>query len=170
VIDAAERLACSTCVLVNVGVKRADLSPSHMTYFYDEDIRFSRLSFPHMLSPNNVPAGCGSIQAEVYFSKKYRPLTQAPKDLIDPVLDDLRRAGVLRNDDEILFRDARVVEYANVIFDLDRAAALQIVHGYLDDVGISYCGRYGDWDYMWTDQSYISGERAAESALSLSRA
>jgi hypothetical protein len=31
---------------------------------------------------------------------------------------------------------------------------------------VGYCGRYGDWGYMWTDESYISGERAAEAALS----
>ena len=66
--EAAQRLACSTCVLVNVGVNRQDLSTAHMTYFYDEDICFTRLSFPHMLSPRNVPPGTGSIQAEVYFS------------------------------------------------------------------------------------------------------
>ena len=58
------------------------------------------------------------------------------------------------------------VQYANVIFDLDRAKALETVHGYLDDIGIHYCGRYGDWGYMWTDESFISGERAAEAALS----
>ena len=39
------------------------------------------------------------------------------------------------------------------------------VHGFLDDVGIAYCGRYGDWAYLWTDESFISGERAAETAL-----
>ena len=59
-----------------------------------------------------------------------------------------------------------VVPYANVIFDLERAAAVETVHGYLDDVGVAYCGRYGDWGYMWTDESFISGERAAETALS----
>jgi protoporphyrinogen oxidase len=68
VLDASRRLACSKCVLVNVGVNREDLSGAHMTYFYDEDICFTRLSFPHMLSANNVPRGAGSIQAEVYFS------------------------------------------------------------------------------------------------------
>jgi len=45
IIDASQRLACSTCVLVNVGVDREDLSDAHMTYFYDEDICFTRLSF-----------------------------------------------------------------------------------------------------------------------------
>jgi protoporphyrinogen oxidase len=167
VVDASRRLACSTCVLVNVGVGRADLSEGQITYFYDQDICFTRLSFPHMLSSTNVPAGCGSIQAEVYFSDKYRPLKQSPDSLIDQVIADLRRTKTLREEDEILTRHATVVRYANVIFDLDRTAALETVHGYLDEIGIKYCGRYGDWGYMWTDESFISGERAAQSALSL---
>ncbi len=166
VVGASQRLACSTCVLVNVGVDRDDLSEAQITYVYDEDICFTRLSFPHMLSSENVPPGCGSIQAEVYFSSKYRPLTREPEDLIDDVIADLRRTGILREQDKVLSRHAKVVRHANVIFDLDRTAALKTVHGYLDEIGILYCGRYGDWGYMWTDESFISGERAAESALS----
>jgi protoporphyrinogen oxidase len=167
VVEASGKLACSTCVLVNVGVGRSDLSEAQITYFYDQDICFTRLSFPHMLSATNVPAGCGSIQAEVYFSEKYRPLTQSPEALIDQVIADLRKSNTLRDGDEVLTRHATVVRYANVIFDLDRTAALETVHGYLDEIGIKYCGRYGDWGYMWTDESFISGERAAQSALSL---
>jgi protoporphyrinogen oxidase len=165
VVDAAGLLACSTCVLVNVGVNRSDLSPAHMSYFYDEDICFSRLSFPHMLSANNVPEGAGSIQAEVYFSEKYKPLTGKPEDWIEPVIADLRRCGILRDSDAIISRAAWLLRYANVIFDLDRTAALRTVHAYLDDIGIAYCGRYGDWGYMWTDESFKSGELAAEKAL-----
>jgi protoporphyrinogen oxidase len=168
IVEASQRLAASTCVLVNVGVRRANLSNAHVTYFYDEDVRFTRLSFPHMLSATNVPAGCGSIQAEVYFSDKYRPLTQSPADLIEPVIADLVKTGTLRDDDEIITRHANTVRYANVIFDLDRAAALDTVHGYLRSLGIRYCGRYGDWGYLWTDESYISGERAAEAAFARS--
>ena len=165
VVDASRRLACSTCVLVNVGVNREDLSRAHMTYFYDEDICFTRLSFPHMLSARNVSPGTGSIQAEVYFSDKYKPLTGSPQDWIEPVIKDLRSCGLLREDDRVLFSNAMLVRYANVIFDLERAAALKKVHGYLDEIGISYCGRYGDWGYMWTDESFKSGESAAERAL-----
>lgn len=33
VLAASRRLACSTCVLVNVGVNRADISKAHITYF-----------------------------------------------------------------------------------------------------------------------------------------
>ncbi len=167
VVEAARKLACSTCVLVNVGVARENLSEGHMTYFYDEDICFTRLSFPHMLCPQNVPAGTGSIQAEVYFSDKYKPLANAPEEWIQPVIRDLRRCGLLRDDDKILSTGARLLRYANIIFDLDRASALAVVHAYLDDVGIAYCGRYGDWGYMWTDESFKSGEGAADKALSM---
>src|SRR5215831_5561786 len=165
VLEASRRLACSTCVLVNVGVDRKDLSDAHITYFYDEDICFTRLGFPHMLSATNAPVGTGSIQAEVYFSDKYKPLTGSPDDWIDPVITDLRRCGVLHDDDRVLFSSARLVRYANIIFDLDRAAALATVHGYLDDLGIAYCGRYGDWGYLWTDESFKSGENAAQKVL-----
>ena len=166
VVEASRRLACSTCVLVNVGVDREDLSKAHMTYFYDEDICFTRLGFPHMLSAKNAPPGTGSIQAEVYFSDKYRPFSGAAEDWIEPVIRDLRKCGLLLEEDQILSRKAMFLRYANIIFDLERAEALKTVHGYLDDLGISYCGRYGDWGYMWTDESFISGEKAADRALS----
>ncbi|MGN6097280.1 MAG: protoporphyrinogen/coproporphyrinogen oxidase [Bosea sp. (in: a-proteobacteria)] len=165
VLEAAGRLACSSCVLVNIGIDRADISKAHMSYFYDEDICFTRLGFPHMLSDSNAPSGMGSIQAEVYFSDKYRPFSGQPSDWIEPVINDLRRCGLLRDRDRILCSNAMYLRYANIIFDLDRAAALATVHGYLDDLGIAYCGRYGDWGYMWTDESFKSGEAAAATAM-----
>ena len=99
-----------------------------MTYFYDEDICFARLGFPHMLAARNAPPGTGSIQAEVYFSDKYKPLTGSPEDWIEPVIRDLRHCGLLREDDRVLCSKAMLLRYANVIFDLDRAAALATVH------------------------------------------
>jgi len=57
------------------------------------------------------------------------------------------------------------VNYANVIFDLDRADALKVVRGYLDELGVESCGRYGEWGYQWTDEAFMSGERAAQRAL-----
>ena len=165
VTEAAGLLACTTCVVVNLGVDRDDLSGYHWTYFYDDDFFFTRLSFPHLLSPNNVPAGAGSIQAEVYYSAKYRPLDREPEACIEPVVSDLRRCGLLREDDRILHRNAAVVPYANVIFDRDRPAALATVLGYLEELGIATCGRYGRWGYHWTDESFLSGEEAAQQIL-----
>jgi protoporphyrinogen oxidase len=164
--DAAQRLACTSCVLVNIGVNRAHISDAHISYFYDPDIVFTRLSFPHKMSPHNVPEGGSSIQAEIYFSDKYKPLWNHDQaQLRDAVVADLIRCGLLNASDQILCKESMILKYANIIFDHDRQASLERVHGYLDDVGIAYCGRYGDWGYMWTDESFKSGERAAESVL-----
>ena len=69
------------------------------------------------------------------------------------------------NQPKVLFCNFGVIPFANVIFDLERAAALATVHGFLDDIGISYCGRYGEWGYLWTDDSFLSGENAAQKVL-----
>jgi protoporphyrinogen oxidase len=166
---AAEELSFSSAMVVNVGVDREDLSPAHITYFYDEDVVFSRLNFPHMLSPHVVPTGAGSIQAEVYHSDRYRPLAMTPEQTVDRVLSDLLRCGVLRDDDRLLVAEARNVRYANVIWDHQRAAAVATVHDYLDEIGVVRCGRYGDWDHSWTDESFLSGERAGREVMAGTR-
>ncbi len=165
VLAAAEALSFSSAMVVNVGVDREDLSPAHITYFYDEDVVFSRLNFPHMLSPHVVPPGAGAIQAEVYYSDRYRPLGMTPEQTIDRVVADLRRLGVLHEDDDLLVAEARDITYANVIWDPARAAAVSTVHDYLDEIGVVRCGRYGDWDHAWTDEAFLSGERAGRQVL-----
>jgi len=146
---------------------RDDITDAIWTYFYDTDIIFTRLSFPYQMSPNTVPSGCGSIQAEIYFSDKYRPVDRSPEDCIDPVIADLKRCGLIKEDDKILHTSSSMIKYANVIFDLDRKQAVKTVHEYLDDIGIRYCGRYGDWGYIWTDEAFKSGENAAQKMVDI---
>jgi protoporphyrinogen oxidase len=163
--DAAALLSCSQVVLVNIGLNRPVDTKAQWTYFYDDDICFARLSFPPGFSPSLVPDGCGSIQAEVYFSEKWKPLAGAPDDWIEPTIDGLIQCGLVKDRSEIIHKSTIFAPFANVIFDHDRPAALATVHGYLQDVGVHYCGRYGDWGYIWTDQAFISGERAAKQAV-----
>lgn len=158
---AAAQLACTTCVIVNVGVSRNDFSPAAWTYFYDEDLTFTRLSFPHKMSPHTCPPGCGSVQAECYFSDKYRQLTADPDSLVQPVINDLIRVGLLQSQEEVIHTSMIFVRYANIIFDLDRETALPTVHRWLDERGIVYVGRYGEWGYHWTDEAFKSGEMGA---------
>ena len=119
-----------------------------------------------MLSPHNVPDGCGSIQAELYYSDKYRPLDRPIEDLIQPTIDDLTRCGLLRPDDRILVQagDAVAVRERDLRSrspggDSRRCTAIST------KIGVLVCGRYGEWGYHWTDESFISGEQAAQRAL-----
>jgi protoporphyrinogen oxidase len=163
--DAAHLLSCSQAVIVNIGLNRPVDTRAQWTYFYDSDICFARASFPSVFSPNLTPPGCGSIQAEIYFSDKWKPLQGAPQDWIEPTIDGLIHCGLVRDRAEIVHKSVIFAPFANVIFDYDRPKALETVHGFLDEIGIAYCGRYGDWGYIWTDQAFKSGERAANMIL-----
>ncbi|MDQ8727664.1 FAD-dependent oxidoreductase [Bradyrhizobium sp. LHD-71] len=163
--EAASRLACTQFVVVNIGLSRPlDMKPQ-WSYFYDEDIPFARVSYRGNLSSRNVPPGCDALQAEIYFSEKYRPLQGPPDDWIEPTIDALIKCGIVANRDEVIHKSTIWSPFGNVIFDLDRAAAVNTVHGFLRDIGINYCGRFGEWGYIWTDHAFMSGENAAKAAL-----
>lgn len=157
--EAAEKLSCSSHLLVSVGVKRPALNDAYWMYVYDEDIPFSRISFPSKYSGRIAPEGYASAQVEIVHSK-YKALP-AQESIADLTVEGLIRCGILHNREEIDMLDIRDIKYANVIFDFDRQANLALVHDYLRQVGIHWCGRYGDWEYHWTDQAMLSGERAA---------
>lgn len=165
VVEAAAMLSCSSVVLVNIGIKKPVESKAQWTYFYDEDISFTRLSYPSLFAASMAPEGCGSFQAEHYYSKKWKPLEATTESLIEPTINDLIRCGLIEKHEDVVHTSVIFAPYANIIFDYDRPKCLETVHGFLDDVGVGYCGRYGDWGYIWTDQAFKSGERAAAQAL-----
>lgn len=166
VLEAAAKLACTEVVLVNIGISKSHVRDDHWTYFYDEDIIFARLSYPSNFSSRVAPKDCSALQAEVYFSDKWKPRDKPPEAYIEPVIDGLLKAGLIEDRAQVNHTSTIVAPYANIIFDHDRPAALKTVHAYLDDVGVGYCGRFGDWGYIWTDQAFASGEKAARKALS----
>jgi protoporphyrinogen oxidase len=159
--DAAGRLRCTSMLLVDVAVARSDLFSSHWFYVYDEDLLISRGHFPHMLASGNAPSGCGNVQLEVYFGA-HKPLPDTPANVASTVVDELVHLGILKNRDEVLWVRDRVVPFANVLFDHDRKPALDIIRPWLATTGIEVAGRYGEWGYLWTDDSLASGWSAAE--------
>lgn len=157
--EAAEKLVCTSLVLVNVGIEHPTSLPNaHWMYFYDEEVIFARGNCPHLLSPDNAPSGCGSFQAEIYHSK-YRPLECS--DPIEKTLEDMCRLGVIHKNDKILFAVRKNISYANVLFDLYRTENLRLVKSYLSKNRVYCCGRYGEWGYLWSDDSVLSGINAA---------
>jgi protoporphyrinogen oxidase len=161
---AAGALLCTSVALVDIAVDRSDLSAHHWFYSYDEGVSFSRVSFPHNLSPNNAPEGKGSIQAEVYYSAR-RPLPCDAALLPDRVVEELVSIGVLRSSSEVLWARCREVPFANVVFDHSRRDALSTIRPWIEAQGIVLAGRYGEWGYHWTDDAVRSGWQAVAAVL-----
>jgi len=64
-----------------------------------------------------------------------------------------------------VFTPPLTIPYANIIFDLEREEALPVVHAWLEEMGIVYVGRFGEWGYQWTDEAFKSGERGARKVI-----
>lgn len=158
--DAGRALLCTSVVLVDVCVDRSDLFDHEWFYVYDEDISFSRAHLPSLLAPGMSPAGQSSVQVEVYHSRA-RPLEDAVDALPDRVVGELIRMGLVRSRSEVVATRAREITHANVVFDHARADALAVIKPFIADLGIVLAGRYGEWEYQWTDDAARSGWRAA---------
>lgn len=150
--EAASKLRCTCGYQVSIGLKGKDIPPYLWWYIYDEDILPARVYSPSLKSPDNVPDGCSSLQLEIYCGKGQ--YTEA--ELHDGSVGKLIQLGILKEED-ILFVDVRFEPYANVIFDHQIYGARQVVRDYLEGIGIRTIGRFGEWDYLWSDQSLLSG-------------
>ena len=159
---ATEKLAWTSCVVVDIETNRNLSSNVHYAFFYDNDILFSQLIFPQTFPEKSSPKNYGTVQAIVHFSKKYKPLHLHPDSFIEPVINNLKRYKILGENNKVVSKAARLLPYANIIHDFNRRANLSVIHKYLDEINILYCGRYGLWTNLKADESYTSGETAAK--------
>lgn len=162
--ESASRLVCTSVVLVNLGVKRENLANCHWFYIYNEDILPCRVHFPSMYSAHNSPPGSGSIQAEVYYSR-YRPLGMSLENVLEKTIQDLIAIGIISKDDKIPLAVCHDIKHAQVLYHKQHAENRRVVLDYLEKQGIYCIGRYGEWAYLWSDQSILSGKRLAERLL-----
>ena len=163
--NAVGQLDYTSGVMVSLGINRPKISPALWFYIYDEDIFPARIYSPDWKSPNNVPAGCSALQAEIYYSK-YKPLTKSMDEVMEEVIEQLLRLKLFDRND-IMVKDVRMRKYANIMFTPNIYQARDIIRSFLNAKGIFCAGRFGEWDYLWAGQSLLSGKKAAGNVIDL---
>lgn len=160
---AAATLYATEIDLVSVGFNRPGVSPALWFYIYDQDIAAARGYSPDWKSPDNVPAGCSSIQFEIYSSPK-NPQRMSPEELKINTVRGLEKMGLASAADIVLL-DHRHVTYGNVVFDLGMEERRDRVRAWVEEQAIRCAGRFGEWGYLWSNQSMMSGIAAAREAF-----
>ncbi len=155
--DKARRLEHTGVALVSIGL-RACKQEKLWFYIYDTDIMAARAYMPSVKSSGNVPVGCASIQFEIYFNATN---SEAPEEKIAVenclyALEKLGIAGVA----DVLFTDFRVMPYGNVICLRQTEKDLPEIISWLLGAKVTPIGRFGKWEYLWSDQAFMSGYRA----------
>lgn len=178
----AKKLKCSQVLIVNVVVNHPAPIPNQWIYIYDEDMYATRVNFTELLSPNNGLPGKSGIQVEVYFSD-YRPLSESIEQVEQKVLNELVTLQLAKSKESIESYHSKWINWANVIFDLDRVEAQEAIFNWLHTKGmvreaddlepmtdwdskfssveeageIILAGRFAQWKYYWTDDCVLRG-------------
>ncbi len=149
--------------LVSLGIKGTIPRDDLWDYIYDSDILVPRFYSPSVMSSKTVPDGCYSIQAEIY-TKDGAQHELEPKQLLNTTIKQLDQIGVIREAD-VIVKDIRFSKYCNIIFGNNTYDNLEVILGFFREKGLIPIGRFGEWAYYWSDQSFISGYNAVKNIL-----
>lgn len=153
VVQTAKTLKATSIDLVSVGFNRKIVEDLWF-YIYDEDILASRAYSPSVKSPENAPLDCSSLQFEIY-SRGSESMFD-PENLKQNTLLALKKMGISSGGD-IVVLDHRHVRYGNVIFDQGMEKRRDLIRGYFNSQDVKTIGRFGEWDYLWSNNSFMSG-------------
>lgn len=154
-IEKSKLLKWTSGYIVSIGLNTEEIPPYLWFYIYDEDIPFARVYSPSHKSKDNCPEACSSLQLEIYFENNNIP-KKSKEEILEVCITKLEEMKVLKSGD-IIVKDIRYEKYANVIFDFNIYETRKEIREHLKSLGIETIGRFGEWDYFWSDQSLLSG-------------
>jgi protoporphyrinogen oxidase len=157
----AEKLKASKISLVSIGFNKPNVAKHLWFYIYDEDIMAARVNCPGIKSSNNAPFGCSSMQFEIYHHPEEVISREAA---IENTLQGIKKMKLCHEDD-IIFVDYRMLPYGNVLFLHNMEKDRDCIRTYIQHYGVDLIGRFGEWDYLWSDQSYLSAKNKALKVL-----
>ena len=158
--NAVDRLLCTSGYIISLGFNKVNIARKLWFYIYDENILPSRVYSPSMKSPDNAPENCCSLQAEIYFSREFE-IKMTEEQLLQHTIDKLKVMNIFK-DEDLIVKDIRKQDFANVVFTPEIYESREKVKSYLFSQGIEVIGRFGEWDYFWSDQSFLSGKKVAD--------
>lgn len=154
---AGQALQHRSLVTVMLGIDRPHLNDFSWVYFpTPEDGWFNRISFPSNFSDRAAPAGASSAVAEMTCNAGDALWSSTDDALVDHVVTHADRIGLFRRS-EVLLSQVERTRYAYVVFDLDHRRHLDLVRAYTDRIGLELLGRFGQFDYINTDQVILRG-------------
>lgn len=163
VIEASKKLNYTSGYLVSLGFNKPEIADKLWFYIYDKDVLPARVYSPSLKSPDNAPEGCSSLQAEIYFNKGEK-LKISDSEILEQTIQQFIEMGLFKEED-LIVKDIRCEKYANVIFDHHMYENKKIVLHYLKENNIISVGRFGEWEYFWSDQSMMSGRDGARQLI-----
>jgi protoporphyrinogen oxidase len=151
----AGQLRCTTLRYLDLATRTRPLADWHWVYVPEARFPFYRVGIYSNAAPTMAPPGCGSFYVEL---ADRGPVTEAA---VRASAQGLVEMGAIASPQDVLFADAREIDYAYVVFDDNYYAATREIHAFLEAHGIFSRGRYGSWTYNAMEDALIAGREVA---------
>jgi protoporphyrinogen oxidase len=151
----ASRLRCTTLRYLDLATRSKPPSDWHWAYVPEKQYPFYRVGiYSNAVSSMAAPGG-GSFYVEL---ADRGPVSEATVRASAQGLADM---GAIVSPDDVLFADAREIDYAYVVFDDHYYAATSAIFAFLESHAIYSRGRYGSWTYNAMEDCLIAGREVA---------
>jgi protoporphyrinogen oxidase len=164
ITQAASKLRCTSLTLVDLVFNSAPFVDCHWAYVYDLKYNSTRFHFPQLFSGGFDALKRYAIQVEVYDPQISSLSDTEITELISKEIVDL---GVFSGTP--IGSQVKRLKYANVVFDHNHDQAIAEIRGFLSQHNVSLMGRYGNWDYSWSDDAIESGRQSALEYLEMEK-
>ena len=150
-----QKLKYTSTICLNFSVKKRTHINFHWCYFYDKEVDGSRMSILSNLINDKSDYYYG--QVEVFRRNDEKININLIKKNTKLYLTKFFK---LNSDKDFKFIITEVYKYSYPVPIVN--TNIEIIHSWLKSNNIIPFGLYGNWKYMWSDESYINGKQNAE--------
>jgi protoporphyrinogen oxidase len=148
--EASRALRYNSLRVALIGVRGTDLPAYTALYVPDPSSLYHRVCYNQVFSPDLVPPGCSSVSCEITVAPGSELDSVPDGPLLDRVLDDLVRDGIIRRE-SVCYRQVHRERYAYVVYTTGYANRVHTIRQYTDARGIQLAGRFAEYQYVNTD-------------------
>ena len=149
----------TTVANVRVALHGRMRTPLHWVYTPDADVPFHRVAFPRNLNSTTCPAGCVSLSVEYTLPLEGRRAPTA--DIADTAVAYAADLGLIEVEDVHGVWET-VITPAYVLHRAPTREELCQLRSSLAERDVQVAGRFGEWDYLSIEQSFVSGTQAVQ--------
>ncbi len=157
ILDYLETLKYTKLITYNYKLKRKINHDFHWCYFYDEDLPISRMSILNNFNKNKNDKYY-YVQAEVFFRNDEKIDF---KDFDLKTKNQIIKFFNLQEASDLVFEKKVLVEKAYPVPLIGDKIKINKVINWLRENDIYPIGLYGNWKFMWSDQTFLNGKNTA---------
>jgi protoporphyrinogen oxidase len=147
---AAAELRYNSLRVALIGVAATDLPAYTALYVPDPRSLYHRVCYNQVFSADRVPPGHQSVSCEITVSPGSDLASWSNERLLDRIVDDLDRDGILRRE-TVCYRRIHRERFAYVVYTHGYSARVRTIREYTESRGIHLAGRFAEYHYVNTD-------------------